>query len=95
MLIPENIAYFFWDTDAAKLTEKDWFFIIERLLDYGNDSAISWVLANYSEEQIKTVTLQSRRLKLKTAHFWKNHFRLRKEDLRCLHELSPTNYWNY
>lgn len=95
-MLPQELRAFFWDADTSRLDiNKDWFFIIERLIDYGDDKALSWLLNTYSHEQIKKVVSTSRRLKHKTAFFWKNYFRLKKEEVKCLHEPSPTNYWNY
>jgi hypothetical protein len=95
-MIPEDLRVFFWDTDPSLLViHKDWFYIIERLLDYGNDKSLVWVLQTYSKQQIREVVCGSRRIKEKTASFWKNYFGLIKEDMKCLHAPSPINYWSY
>ena len=83
--IPEFIHKFFWDIDPDSLNlEKDYFIIIERLLNYADDKSLKWLLDFYDTQKIKEVIKNSRRLTPKTANFWQKHFRLRKEEIKCM-----------
>lgn len=53
--------HLFWDVAAEKLNKQtDWFFIIERLLEYGDIEDWSWLKENFSHEQISAVATNSR-----------------------------------
>lgn len=60
----------FWDVAAEKLNkETDWFFIIERVLEYGDIEDWAWLKENFSNEQITEVGSKSRILGPKTKAF--------------------------
>jgi hypothetical protein len=62
----------FWDVVAEKLNkETDWFFIIERILEYGDIEDWSWLKDNFTNEQITEVGSKSRILSPKTKAFLK------------------------
>ncbi|MCL4514504.1 MAG: hypothetical protein M1379_02725 [Firmicutes bacterium] len=73
-------------------------FIVERLLEMGDDAALHWVRANYAEETIKETVKNSRRLSRKTARFWQAFFGLEEEEVRCLsrsYRQAETPLWPY
>jgi len=83
--IPKFIHKFFWDIDPDSLNlQKDYFIIIERLLNYADDKSLKWLLDFYDNQKIKEVIKNSRRLTPKTANFWQKHFKLRKEEIKCM-----------
>jgi hypothetical protein len=46
----------FWDVDPATIDEeKHARYIIERVLDFGNEEEIAWTFKRYPREQIKSV----------------------------------------
>ena len=62
----------FWDTDPKKINlKKHAKYVIERILDFGNDSEVRWMSRNYSPRLIKKVTNESRVLHNKTRSLWK------------------------
>lgn len=64
--------HLFWDVTAEKLNiETDWFFIIERVLEYGDIEDWSWIKDNFTNEQIAEVGRISRVLNPKTKSFLK------------------------
>jgi hypothetical protein len=82
--LPECMEKYFWDTDIKALDmEKNKVFIIERLLNVGDEKTLDWVFTNYSEDVIRDAVLTSRGLSLKTARCWQNYFKLKEEDMRC------------
>jgi hypothetical protein len=75
---------FFWDVKTSDLdTETDWFFIIERLLEYGDDRSLEWLKKKYSDSQIMDVVKKSRKLSRKTVNAWRLYYSLNPEDVLC------------
>ncbi len=61
----------FWDTDPKKINSKKHArYIIERVLDLGNDEEIKWVWHKYSHKLIEDVVKKSRALHSKSKSFW-------------------------
>ncbi len=82
--IPEEFRCFFWDTDIEKIDLiVNKFYIIEKLINEGNEKTLAWLFNTYSREEIKEVICNSRRLTLKAAYCWQNYFGLEKREMRC------------
>ena len=61
----------FWDTNPEKIdTEKNALYIIERILDFGNDKEVAWVRKFYDKLEIKKVVENPRRLRVRTKTLW-------------------------
>lgn len=61
----------FWDTNPANIDpQKNAQYIIERVLDYGNDDEVRWVWNYYDKAFIKKVVEKSRCLRPETKKFW-------------------------
>jgi len=64
------------ETDFSKLDlKKHQDYIIERLLEYGNEKAYKWVLNNFSFRKILGVINKSRKVSDKTKNFVKTILR--------------------
>ena len=62
----------FWDTDPKRIDkEKNAEYIIERVLDFGNDKEVSWVYHNYDKSMLKKVVDNPRRLRPRAKKLWK------------------------
>jgi hypothetical protein len=62
----------FWDVDIDQLSpERDWFFIIERILEHGDIDDFEWMRKFFSEEQINTVLRKSRNISKRTISLCK------------------------
>jgi len=60
----------FWDVDRNHLScENDWFFIIERILEFGDIDDLIWMKNCFSKEQIKDTIQKSRILSPRTRSF--------------------------
>jgi len=93
---PPSAAKFFWDTDPSRLdVDGDYFFIIERLMEEGDDSAIHWMIHRYSDAQRIEVLRRSRRLSRKTARLWQNYYSLGEEEIQCLSTSCPRVGWKF
>ncbi|MBM3293149.1 MAG: hypothetical protein FJY82_01360 [Candidatus Aminicenantes bacterium] len=62
---------FFWDADLAKLDlERHKTFVIERILELGDEAAVRQLLATYSRLDILRVLRDARSLSPKSHGFW-------------------------
>jgi hypothetical protein len=51
----------FWDVDTTKLSpERDWFFIIERVLEFGDVDDLLWMKKHFTKNQIEETVQRSR-----------------------------------
>jgi hypothetical protein len=70
-MLPEFLRPFFWDVNPAEFSAPDYpDYTIARLLEYGDDRAIGWLRATFSEEDIKRVLRAERRLTRRSANYW-------------------------
>ena len=61
----------FWDIDPAKIDlRKNKAYIIERILETGDDKAVKWLFGAYSREEIKETLAGSRRISRKSSSYW-------------------------
>ena len=71
-MIDQGLHKYFWDVSPAKLDpQAHKKYIIERILDMGDDPAVSWLRRTYSKADILQVIEKSRRLSAKSKNFWK------------------------
>jgi len=60
----------FWDVDTGKLSPgKDWFFIIERILEFGDIDDLLWMKKHFTAKQIEETVRKSRILTQKSLAF--------------------------
>ena len=80
---------FFWDVRLEDLNTCDnYVFIIERLLNEGDEDALRWLFLTYDGRRIRDAVLTARNLSTKTARCWSNYFDLKEEEMRCFGTLS-------
>lgn len=61
----------FWDVDPKKINPKKHArYIIERVLDFGNDSEVKWMWQSYPRPLLKNVVSHSRVLRPETKKLW-------------------------
>jgi hypothetical protein len=70
-VIPEHIRPFFWDINADHFDPASYpDYTIARILEYGDQKAVSWLKGAFSDTEIKQVIRTERRLSRKSANFW-------------------------
>ena len=70
-MIPSNLQKYFWDTDPAKVdTKKHKQYILERLLEIGDNEAANWLQKTFSKKDIIETIKKSRKISAKSANFW-------------------------
>ncbi len=83
--IPSYLKKYFWDVDFKGLDKKqDSRFIIERILEHGDQKAVKWMQKNYDQQQIKGILKKTRVLSQKSANFWALVYNLNKDQVLCL-----------
>lgn len=61
----------FWDVNPAKIDpKKNAAYIIERILDFGNDNEVKWLFKNYSKAMLKKTVATSRSLTPRSKSLW-------------------------
>jgi len=66
--LPRNA---FWDVDTASLDlVRDQHFIIERVLEYGDEKIARWLLKSFPRASIVSVVKNSHRLTPKSRNLW-------------------------
>ncbi len=61
----------FWDINPTHLDlRQNKKYIIERILEFGDDKAVEWLFSTYSRNDIKNVLHESRRISRKSSHYW-------------------------
>ena len=68
--LPEFITRYFWGDDLQQLNfSKNKKYILQTLLERGNQRAIQWLFSNLDRDSIKSL-LPEIKLSKKSAHFW-------------------------
>ena len=66
----------FWDVDPKTIDPKKHArYVIERVLDFGNDREVRWMWQYYDHRIIKRTVQESRVLQPKTRAFWSLMFK--------------------
>jgi len=83
--LPQFLKKYFWDVDFSKLDKEIYdSFIIERILEEGDEKAAGWMRDNFDIAQIKDVLFNSKNLSPKSANYWQLIFNLKREKILCL-----------
>jgi len=61
----------FWDVDPKNIdSQKNAQYVIERILDFGNDAEVKWMWDYYDKALIKKIVDKSRCLRSRTKNLW-------------------------
>lgn len=84
-MIPSAFNKYFWDTDVKNIDpSKNPLFVIQRLLDKGDQESVSWVLENFDKETIRKTFTTLRDYSPKVAYFWKLFLNIPENEILCL-----------
>ena len=75
----------FWDV-AEIDPQKNKKFIIERILNFGDEADFRWAMKSYGEGEVKETILKTRALDDKSRFFWCQYFNL--DQNKCLKNQS-------
>jgi len=83
--LPQFLKKYFWDVDFSKLNKEIYAsFVIERILEEGDEKAVKWMRDNFDLNQIKNVLYNSKNLSPKSANYWQFIFDLKRDKILCL-----------
>lgn len=72
-MLPPHITKYFWGDNISELDlQKNKTYIIQTILDKGDQNAIKWLFSTIDPRTIKDM-LPSIRLDKKSAHFWNTY----------------------
>jgi Family of unknown function (DUF6922) len=61
----------FWDTEPDRLDlQKNRDYIVERVLELGDDRAVRWLFSKYSRSEIKEVLARDPKISRKSFRYW-------------------------
>lgn len=97
--LPEFLREYFWDVEFDKINFKNRkVYILKRILEYGNEKAITWMWGNFKKSEIKDTLSNFRGYSLKTANFWAFVLNIKKENVKCLNrsfQETQKQFWPY
>ncbi|MEK7193688.1 MAG: hypothetical protein AAB652_02760 [Patescibacteria group bacterium] len=71
MAIDQRLKKYFWDTDFNALDRKKHKrYIIERILEMGDEPAAAWMRQTFSKDDIIKVLNATRNISKRSMHFW-------------------------
>lgn len=70
-MLPKQLEKYFWDTEPKKLDiAKYKFYIIERLLEMGDEKAVAWLKKTFKQKEMFAVLQKSRKISGKSRNYW-------------------------
>ncbi len=87
--LPDFLKPYFWETDFARVNPRQHeSYIIERVIEYGDDRAIHWLKANFTPAQIARVVRSSRAISPNTANLWALILKIPRGKIKCFSKPS-------
>ncbi len=83
-LIPKDLYKYFWDTKTKILPIKNPGFVIERILEYGDEKALSWLDKNIDKKTIIDTLTNSKKISPKTGNFFALYYGIDRNKLLCI-----------
>lgn len=83
--LPKFLKPLFWEVDFRKLKFlKKPDFVIKRILEYGDERAIGWMMQNLNKTVIKDIICKTKGLSPRSANYWAVVLGINKMEVRCL-----------
>ena len=77
--IPKALEKYFWDVNPKTIDcSKHERYIIERILELGNEQAVLWMQAHYARRAIMAALSSSRKISKRSANFWELRLGIKK-----------------
>jgi len=82
---PPFVYSLLWDIPKDKISvNADAGFIIERILEYGDEKSLGWMEKTYEKKKIISVLKKSKKISPKTGNFFAMYYNLERKDLECI-----------
>jgi Family of unknown function (DUF6922) len=84
-MIPQYLNPLFWDVNLDNFSPAAYpEYTIARVLEYGDEQAVAWMKATFSETEIRRVISTEQRLSRKSANFWALVYGIAPQDVAAL-----------
>jgi len=84
-VIPQWLSALFWDIRLDQFDPRAYpDYTILRILELGDDDAVSWLRQTFPEQEIRRVLCTERRLSRKSANFWALIYGIPPEEVAAL-----------
>jgi len=94
--IPSALYPILWDINIESVDiNQHKTFIIERILNYGDEDCYRWMFITCTEKEITKVVRNSRRISRKTATMMANYYNIPKGEIRCLNQASNLDFYPF
>lgn len=97
--LPKFLNKYFWDVDFKKLDAGEYpYFVIERILEYGDEQAVKWMMGNFKKPEIKRALMKKRGISPRSANYWALIFSVPKNKILCLkksYRKVKESHWPY
>ncbi|MGE3579083.1 MAG: hypothetical protein AB7I25_11555 [Vicinamibacterales bacterium] len=83
--MPESPRLLFWDLDTRDFDPRAYpQYVIERVLEFGDRQAVTWMKDLFADSQVVQVLRSSRRLSRRSANYWALVYGVPRIDVRAL-----------
>lgn len=97
--LPHFLKPYFWDVEFETIDFKKYrIYVLNRILEYGDESAVKWMWHNFKKSEIREVLSKFRGFSRKSAHFWAVILGIPRREVLCLKRHSsrgPKKIWPY
>ena len=70
-MIQNELKKYFWDVDFDKIDiQKNKRFVLERILEFGDETAVDWMRRSFSNKEILKALKDNKRISQKSLNFW-------------------------
>lgn len=84
-MIPRHLHPLFWDVKLDNFNSAAYpDYAIARVLELGDENAVKWMKATFSEAEVRQVISTERRLSRKSANFWALVYGIAPNDVAAL-----------
>lgn len=84
-MLPPFLKKYFWDINFDSLDpDRSKTFVIERLLEYGDEQALEFLRQHYTYDDLAGVLRTSKSLSRRSAFFWSNILHISDKEIICL-----------
>lgn len=59
-------------------------YVLAKLLEYGDEKAVSWIKRNFTKDQIEDILFHYRTVSPRSANFWAVIFNINRREVLCL-----------
>lgn len=97
--LPLFLKQYFWEVNFDKLNPNKYpYYIIGRILEYGDEKAVKWMFENFETKKMKRAIVKRRDISPLSANYWRLVLDIPKNKILCLKKQFPSKLqktWSY